>query len=83
MAKPMTKMNFLKKAFTMTQKKIREEDPGRKTETNIGGLYMIIQDSLSDSLQLPISRSCLALEVSRSGYFISAVCSRYSKGIIR
>jgi transposase InsO family protein len=30
---------------------------------------MIIQESLSDCLQLPISRSCLTLEVSRSGYY--------------
>ena len=30
---------------------------------------MIIQDSLCGSLQPPISRSCLALEVSRSCYY--------------
>jgi len=30
---------------------------------------MIIQESHSNSLQLPISRSCLVLEVSRSGYY--------------
>ncbi len=30
---------------------------------------MIIHDSLTDSLQLSISRSCLALEASRSGYY--------------
>jgi putative transposase len=30
---------------------------------------MISQDSLSNSHQLPISRSCLVLEVSRSGYY--------------
>lgn len=30
---------------------------------------MIIQDSLSDGLHLQIYRSCLALEVSRSGYY--------------
>ena len=30
---------------------------------------MIIQDALSDGLQLPISNSCLALEISRSCYY--------------
>ena len=30
---------------------------------------MIIHDALSDGLALPISHSCLALEVSRSGYY--------------
>jgi hypothetical protein len=30
---------------------------------------MIIQDSHSNDLQLPISCSCLVLEVSRSGYY--------------
>jgi len=30
---------------------------------------MTIRESLSDGIQLPISESCLALEVSRSGYY--------------
>ena len=30
---------------------------------------MIIQEAQSDGLQLPISHSCLALDVSRSGYY--------------
>jgi len=30
---------------------------------------MMIQENHSDKLSLPISRSCLALEVSRSGYY--------------
>jgi len=30
---------------------------------------MIIQEAQSDGLLLPISHSCLALDVSRSGYY--------------
>jgi len=30
---------------------------------------MIIQEAQSEDLMLPISRSCLALDVSRSGYY--------------
>ena len=30
---------------------------------------MTIRESLSDGIQLPISQSCLALEVSRGGYY--------------
>ena len=45
-----------------------EEDPIGKAKTNAEGRHMIIHDALSDGLALPISHSCMALEVSRSGY---------------
>ena len=46
-----------------------EEDSRGETENNAEGRYMIIQDAHSNDLLLPISRSCQALEVSRSGYY--------------
>lgn len=45
-----------------------EEVPGGKTKTGTRRRYMIIKDALSSGLQLSISRSCQALDVSRSGY---------------
>ena len=40
---------------------------------------MIIQEGQSDGLLLPISHSCLALDVSRSGYYDNAFAESFIK----
>ena len=46
-----------------------EDDPRGEIKTDVEGRHMIIQEAQSEDLLLPISRSCSALEVSRSGYY--------------
>jgi len=46
-----------------------EEDSRGKTKANVEGRHMIIQEAQSEDLLFPISHSCLALDVSRSGYY--------------
>jgi putative transposase len=46
-----------------------EEGPRGAKKTEAKGRYVMIQEIRSEGLQLSITRSCQALEVSRSGYY--------------
>ena len=46
-----------------------KEGPRGENQTDTRRRFMIIQETLSDGLQLSITQSCQALEVSRSDYF--------------
>jgi len=60
----MPTMNFKKSLCHDTK-----EGPRGENQTDSRRRFMIIQETISDGLQLSIAQSCHALEVSRSGYF--------------
>jgi transposase len=46
-----------------------EENPGSVNKTDAQRRYMVIQKSLSNGLQLSVTKSCQVLGVSHSGYY--------------